>query len=143
MLRMLKVGRHVGNLVELVHQIQAFKASEFSTLLPPYFLPQASCSGSLPGLRPSLGSLLNLTQELGRAQHASATQYDSHARTAGVDLSDHLRFLIRRAADHENNNILRLVARLPTAFYEWVCGRIEAPFDEVLQRGLQPRAGHD
>ena len=41
--------------------------------LPPNFFPQASCSRSLPRLRPSLCSLLNLTQELGRAQHTSAT----------------------------------------------------------------------
>lgn len=30
MLRMLKVGRHVGILIELVHQIQAFWASDFT-----------------------------------------------------------------------------------------------------------------
>ena len=68
-----------------------------------------------------------------------ATEHHSDARAGSIDLRDHASLLVRYAADHEDNNVLRLVSRLTTALDEWIEVVFQPALDQVLQRALQPR----
>ena len=54
-------------------------------------------------------------------------------------MCDHLCFLICRATDHEDNDVLRFVPGLPSTFHKWMSAGIEAAFDEVLQSRFEKR----
>ena len=69
--------------------------------------------------------------------NARAAQDHPNSRGTGIDLRHHLRFLVRGATDHEDDNILRLVACRSATFNERVLLFLQPCFDEILKRGLQ------
>jgi hypothetical protein len=52
-------------------------------------------------------------------------------------LGYHLGLLVCHPADHEDNNILRLVPSVSTSLKEGVLQFLETPFNEVLECGFE------
>ena len=65
--------------------------------------------------------------------HHGATQDHPDPWCTRIDLRDEPRLLISRAADHEHDDILRLLAGIRTAFDERVGLFAETPLDEVVE----------
>lgn len=68
--------------------------------------------------------------------NARAAQDHPNPRRTGIDLRHHLRFLVRGTSDHEDNNVLRLVAGRSPAFNKRVLLLFQPGFDQVLERGF-------
>lgn len=97
--------------------------------------PSGSCRGT--GLWPAADSIVDLFQESSAIVNHSATQDNTNTRRAGIHLSDHLSLLIGGAANHEDDNILGLVASVPAAFQEWVLHLLQAALNQILESHLQ------
>ena len=63
-------------------------------------------------VRPSPYCVSYFSEECFAVMHACATQNYPHTRNTSIDLSYHLRFLVSDTANHEDNNVLRLVPRV-------------------------------
>lgn len=71
--------------------------------------------------------------------NGSAAENDSHAWGAGIDLRYHLGLLVCGAANHKDDDVLRLVPRVSTTLKEGVLQFLQAAFDEVLESHFQSR----
>lgn len=68
--------------------------------------------------------------------HSRSTEHNANTRRTCIDLRNHLGFLVCRAADHEDDYILRLIFGRAATFYEGVQLLAQATLDHVLQRSF-------